>query len=66
MHIVVVVAYLISIPHLVCQLWYIVKDDKDFVFSHFIKHVCDVVQPLCEGFFVLVECRCVLSKTFCL
>ena len=52
MHIVVVIAYLISIQHLVCQRWYIVKDDKDFVFSHFIKQVCDVVQLLC-----LCSCR---------
>lgn len=55
MHIVVVIANPMSIPHLVCQLWYIVKDDKDFIFTHFIKHVCDVVQPLCEGFFVFIK-----------
>lgn len=66
MYIVVVVAYLVSIPHLVCQLWGIIKDDKDFVFNHFIKHVCDVVQTLCEGFFVLVKRRCVLSQSICL
>ena len=64
-YIVVVIAYLVSVPHLVCQFWIVVKDDKDFVFAHFIKHVCDVVQTLCEGFFVLAKRRCVLSQTFC-
>lgn len=61
MHIVVVVAYLVSIPHLVCKFWYIVKYNEYFILAHFIKDVCDVVQPLCEGFFVLVKRRCVLS-----
>lgn len=65
MHIVVVIAYLVSTPHLVCQLWDVIKDDKDFIFVHLVKHVCDVVQPLCEGFFVFAECRGILSQTFC-
>lgn len=35
MYIIVVIAYLVSVPHLVCQFWYIVKDDKDLVLFYF-------------------------------
>lgn len=66
MNIVVVIAYLVSVPHLVCQLWDVIKDDKDFIFVHLVKHVSDVVQTLCKSFFVLVKRRCVLSQSICL
>lgn len=66
MNIVVVIAYLVSIPYIVCKFWDIVKYNEYFILAHLVKDVCDVVQPFCEGFFALVKRRCVLSKTFCL
>ena len=60
-YIIVVIAYLISIPYIVGKFWDVVKDDKDLVFVHLVKHVCDVVQTLCEGFFVLTKRRRIFS-----